>query len=579
MSYYYTDEVNTLILISLLKEHNIKKIIASPGTTNISFIASVQFDSYFEVYSVVDERAASFMACGLAEESGEPVVLTCTGATASRNYIPGLTEAYYRHLPVLAVTSTQHWGRISNYVAQVIDRTKQFPDMVKKSIQLPTVHCEEDKQNTITLVNDAILELVHGNAGPVHINLFTTYSTGFVTKELPKYRTIRRIIDKNFPSIPKGNIGIFVGAHVTFSREETLAIDKFCESNNAVVICDLISNYRGKYRFLATLANSQGKDLGTSNFDLIIFIGYIHGNYINFSGKEMWRVNKDGKIRDPYRNLTYVFEMNEIDFFKHYAKEENNNTILNRCNQVNNELLTKVPKLPFSNMWIAKETASLIPDNSVLHLSILNTLRVWNYFETKDSVLCYTNSGGYGIDGCVSSFLGSAITNKDKEHYMIVGDLSFFYDVNTMLNTIPLNVHIMLINNGIGTEFKNYNHRASYFGKDANPFMAAKGHNGFKNDLTVKKLCENLNIRYMCAANKKDYISNRDKWLSVGNKPILFEIFTTDRDESDALKLMNTIVLDTSIKAKLKRSKLGRITKKIIKTNFGIKIRGGVKWL
>ena len=135
MSHYYTDEINTLVLVSLLKEHNIRKIIASPGTTNISFVGSVQIDPYFEVYSAVDERSAGFMACGLAEESGEPVVLTCTGATASRNYIPGLTEAYYRHLPVLAVTSTQHTGRVGNYVAQVIDRSQQFSDMVKKTIQ------------------------------------------------------------------------------------------------------------------------------------------------------------------------------------------------------------------------------------------------------------------------------------------------------------------------------------------------------------------------------------------------------------------------------------------------------------
>ena len=163
--HYYSDEINTLILVSLLKEHGIKKIIASPGTTNISFVGSVQIDSYFEVYSAVDERSAAFMACGLAEESGEPVVLTCTGATASRNYIPGLTEAYYRHLPVLAVTSTQHTGRIGNYVAQVIDRSSLFNDMVKMSVELAIAHSEEDKQNVITRVNEILLELTHKQSG------------------------------------------------------------------------------------------------------------------------------------------------------------------------------------------------------------------------------------------------------------------------------------------------------------------------------------------------------------------------------------------------------------------------------
>ena len=565
MNHYYTDEINTLILISLLKAHGIKKVIASPGTTNISFVGSIQFDPYFEIYSAVDERAATFMACGLAEESNEPVVLTCTGATASRNYIPGLTEAYYRHLPVLAVTSTQHGGRIGNYVAQVIDRTEQFPDMVKKSYQIPTVHCEEDKQYTVTAINDAILELYHGEAGPVHINLFTTYSNNFATKELPDFRVIHRIINKDFPKIPKGNIGIFVGAHEKFTAEETAAIDRFCKTNNAVVICDQISNYRGQYRFLANFVNSQEKDLGTRNFDLIIYIGYVHGAYLNFTGKETWRVNRDGVVRDPYRNLTYVFEMEESDFFEHYIGENKNNTIMEVCNNTARKLREKIPELPFSNMWIAKETAQHIPENSVLHLSILNTLRIWNYFETPSSVLCYSNSGGYGIDGCVSSFIGSAIVNKNVEHFMVVGDLSFFYDLDTLFNEIPSNVHFMLINNGVGTEFKNYNHRAAYFGSDADKFMAAKGHNGFKNPDVVRKLCDNLNMRYLSSANKEEFTTYKDNWLAKSRAPVLMEVFTTDEDESNALKLMNSIERNTSVKSQIKRSAVGRIIKKIIR--------------
>lgn len=565
MNHYYTDEINTLILVSLLKKHNIKKIIASPGTTNISFVGSVQIDSYFEVYSAVDERSAAFMACGLSEESGESVVLTCTGATASRNYIPGLTEAYYRHLPILAITSTQHTGRVGNYVAQVIDRSEVFPDSIKKSIQLPTVYSEEDKQHTITVVNEAILELTHGAAGPVHINLTTTYSNNFVVKELPEYRVIKRITNKEFPDIPKEKIGIFIGAHRKFTEDETKEIDRFCEAYNAVVICDQVSNYRGKYRFLASLVNNQRNNFGTKVFDLIIYIGSVHGAYMNFVGKELWRVNPDGIIRDPYRNLTYVFEMEEIEFFRHYRSDKKNNTIFETCKNATENVLGRIPELPFSNMWIAKETAALIPDNSVLHLSILNTLRVWNYFETSKNVLCYTNSGGYGIDGCLSSFLGAAITHKEMEHYLIIGDLAFFYDVNAIYNELPSNIHIMLINNGVGTEFKNYNHRASYFGEEANSYMAAKGHNGFKSENTVKALCNNLGMKYLSAKNKKEYMNNRDLWINKKSGPILLEIFISDEEESNALKLMNNIAKDNSAIGRLKRSRLSRIARKILR--------------
>ena len=107
MEQYYTNERNVQIVIGLLKAHGIKRIVASPGSTNVTFVASVQQDPWFEIYSCVDERSAAYMACGIALETGEPCVLSCTGATASRNYFSALTEAYYRKLPILAITSTQ----------------------------------------------------------------------------------------------------------------------------------------------------------------------------------------------------------------------------------------------------------------------------------------------------------------------------------------------------------------------------------------------------------------------------------------------------------------------------------------
>ena len=62
MSFYKSAERNVQMLVYLLKEHGIRKVIASPGTTNINFVASVQFDDYFEVYSAVDERSGAYMA-------------------------------------------------------------------------------------------------------------------------------------------------------------------------------------------------------------------------------------------------------------------------------------------------------------------------------------------------------------------------------------------------------------------------------------------------------------------------------------------------------------------------------------
>lgn len=159
MDTFYTSEKSTQILIGLMKAHGVKKIVVSPGATNVCFVASVQQDPFFEIYSSVDERSAAYIACGLAEESGEAVALSCTGATASRNYISGLTEAYYRKLPILTITSTQRLGRIGHNVPQVIDRTTPLNDIVRKSVQIQIVKDKEDEWSCNTLINQAILEM------------------------------------------------------------------------------------------------------------------------------------------------------------------------------------------------------------------------------------------------------------------------------------------------------------------------------------------------------------------------------------------------------------------------------------
>lgn len=562
MNIGYTVEKNTQILISLLKSHGIRKVIVSPGTTNVSFVLSIQNDPFFEKFSAVDERAAAFMACGMAEETGEAVVLSCTGATASRNYIPGLTEAYYKKLPVLAVTSTQNTGKAGSYSAQFIDRSQQFADMVKLSIQSDSVFTKEAEEFEVNAINNAILELFRNEPGPVHINLATTFNNDFSVEELPHFRVVRRIDNRSdFPELTEKKIGVFIGAHGVFDSETTAAIDSFCASYNAIVICDQTSNYRGKYRVLASLINSQlFFSESTIQFDLIVYIGYVSGAYLNIRPRELWRVNPDGEFRDPMNKLTYVFEMTEREFFEHYAKKEGNNTaLLSRCKEERAYIESRIPELPFSNIWIAQHTANLIPQNSVLHFGILNSLRAWNYFETPETVSCFSNTGGFGIDGCLSSLVGAALVNPHKQYYCILGDLAFFYDVNVLFEAIPKNIHILIVNNGIGVEFKNYTHRCAVFGKDADSFVAAAGHNGYKSSDLVRNISKNLNVNYLSASSKDEFLSAVNQWIEPCDKATVFEVFVEENGDVSALRIIN--MLGINMKKRI-LNKVRRIFKK-----------------
>ena len=316
MTNYYTDEKNAQIVIALLKKNGIKKVVASPGTTNMALVASMQQDDYFEMFSSVDERSAAYIACGLSAESGEPVVLSCTGATASRNYLPGLTEAFYRKLPILAITSTQTISKVGQHIAQVIDRSSLPKDVVNYSVYLPLVKDEDDLWDCEIKANKAILELSRRGGGPVHINLATGYNTNYETKVLPTYRSIRRITEYDkFPELPDGKIAIFVGSHKRMNERLSNAIDNFCTTNNAVVFCDHTSNYYGKYRVLyALVAGQRLFDISESRPDLLIHIGEISGDYstLGIGGKEVWRVNEDGEVRDTFRKLKMYLKCQNI---------------------------------------------------------------------------------------------------------------------------------------------------------------------------------------------------------------------------------------------------------------------------
>lgn len=558
MSNHYSDEKNVLVLISLLKANNIRKVIASPGATNITFVASIQIDPYFQVFSAVDERSAAYMACGLAHESGEPVVISCTGATSSQNYTPGLIEAYYRKLPILAITSTQIVSKVGHLVAQVTDRSQLPNDTHKLSVQLPVVKDDDDWWECEVKVNQAILELKRGGGGPVHINLPTRFSQLYDTKTPPTCRVMNRFTTADKLPELKGKVAVFIGAHRRFSFEETEALDRFCACNNAVVFCDHTSSYKSKYRLLYSLAASQDQmDRTSDKPDITIHIGEVTGDYaaMGMVGKEVWRVSEDGEIRDTFRKLRYIFDMEEKTFFEHYTNVANapSDQYVQHCKSLLKEIQQDIPEIPFSNIWVAQQTAHMIPEGSVIHFGILNSLRSWNFFELPISVTSMSNVGGFGIDGALSSLLGASLATPDKLYFGIIGDLAFFYDMNAIGNRhVGKNLRIMVINNGKGTEFRQYNHMAAHFGDRADDFISAAGHYGKKSPTLIRNYAQDLGFKYICASSKDEYNDVYVEFLETDgvNQSIMFEVFTDSVEESRALEIIRNIKKDQKKSAK-----------------------------
>lgn len=569
----YTDARNAQLVIALLKEYGIRNIIASPGTTNVPFVYSVQNDSFFNIYSAIDERSAAYMACGLAAESGEPVVLSCTGATASRDYMPGLTEAFYRKLPVLALTSMHFTEDIGNLSTQILDRSVIPNDIARYHTSLEMIENERMAKDEELRINIALSELTRDGGGPVAVQLITDGNYTFSATSLPKVNRINRFLPEKiseWPELPdNAKIAVLLGVHRTFSATESEMLEHFVETHDAVVFSDISSGYHGKFAFGSALACIQLQNNPIRSAfepDLVIHVGEMTGDYNTMGfltglNCPVWRVSLDGEFRQHFARLENVFQCSIEFFFSHYASNKYvESGYRTKWENYDIQLRKRMPEFPFSNIWMAQQLHSMIPAGSIVHPAILSSLSSWDYFPLPKDVRSSANVGGFGIDGCTSALIGASLSSHEL-CFCITGDLAFFYDMNSLgYREIGPNLRILLINNGLGMTFKLSNHVGSQIGPSANIFIAAEGHNAAAKSVTgnqspARAWAESLGFKYLSASSKEEFNAVKDIFTSKDSEaPILFECFTHEEDERTARDLIDSIDSRTDSKTQLKKT-------------------------
>lgn len=554
---------NIEMITSLLKEHQINNLIISPGGTNIPLVKAVQNDKFFNCYSIVDERSAAYFAIGIYLQTGKPVVLICTSAQATRNYIPGLTEAFYKKVPILAITMEKHPRFKYQEYMQAPDQTSLPKDSVKKSIELPFIRDINDIYHSRRLINEAILELKNNEYGPVQ--LCVPWLDFKIAEIIPKDNIIKRFSVNEISKfdLKDKKILLIIGEHRPFDNEEKKAIDFFCENTNSVIYTNHLSNFSNDYSINGNLLLST---INESTFekikpDIIITIGGQTGDYplylrfskTEYSDIENWKISLDGNIVDTYDKLKYVFKGEIKDFFLNVKNAIINHTYYKLWKDEIDRLNTDV-SVPFSNVSIAKYLHNKLPKDSIIQFSILNSLRVWNLFDLNPNIECYSNVGAFGIDGGMSTLIGQSVIT-DKLSLMIIGDLAFYYDMNSLgIRHIKNNLRILIINNNGGIEFKLNGEN----NKETNKFIAAAGH--YKKS---KGWAEDCGFKYISARNMEEFKNISEEFLAESNKPIVLEAFISDLDESVAYRTLIDANKILTKKEKIKRN-LKASVKKII---------------
>lgn len=543
----YSNVKNVQLLVAMLKAKKVKNIVVSAGTSHDAIARSLECDDYFKTYNIVDERSAAFFALGLIQELNETVAIVCTAGTAAVNYLTGVTEASRRNLPLVVITADKNPYYYNQFEDQMVDQINLFKSVVKHTVSLPMIKDDKDRWYCERLLNETFLEINHHGTGPVHINIpieegmFAIGDT-FTTKELPKIKVIERLDvlsdlnkwEEKFRSLKNKKVLIVYGQDYNVTQSRVEKLEKIFRNYNCLISTEKLSNLHcegaiemSKVSRMMTVSGEFEQICPDVVISLAGSVAWDGKFALKSNNKkfENWLVSEFGMVQDFYRNLTNIFECSIDEFLEKMSNYEidEKNDYYNLCKNLDAKF--ELPNFEYSNLYVTQKLMNNIPKDSILNLANSSTIRLAQYFDNDPSIKIYCNRGIHGIDGCMSTFIGqSAVT--DKLSFLIIGDLTFFYDMNALWNRyVGKNVRIMLVNNSGAALF--------HFNQGLQKYPTLNENVAADHNATAKGWAESRGFKYLSSTNKEEFDKNLVEFVNPNSdKPIILEVFT--KKEEDA---------------------------------------------
>ncbi len=551
MKKMFSSKKNVVQTIALLKAFGINDVVMSPGSRNAPLLQGFAIDPFFRCHSVVDERSASFYAIGIIYKTKKPVVICCTSGTALLNYHPAVAEAYYQKLPLIVISADRSPAWIGQMDGQTVPQYGVFRSLVKKSVQLPEINNEEDNWHCNRLLNEALIACQMNCPGPVHINIpISEPLFDFSLEELPESRKINQVKAVNDISYEdltqlaeiwkkSGKRIIMIGQR---SIENTFDHLLKSNKNDFVLLDEHLSNsvlHDDIYNFDAILSGCDSDNIMKFAPELLItFGGHIVSKRIknllrNNPPEYHWHISTSDEIPDTYKCLTHYINSTPEIFFSKLEKH------IEECHETDSEYISMWQKessvvkspdfnLPFSDIVVTGKIMNSMPSDSVLFVANSSSVRNIQLYEKKKTLKVFCNRGTNGIEGTLSTAIGYS-TIHEGEVFLLVGDLSFFYDLNSLWNyKVPGNLHIILINNGGGGIF----HLLPGLEKaeSLEKYVSAS------HSKDARKWIEATDLDYLKAENIEELDSVLSEFFSKNrNNGVLLEIFTNKINNKKAV--------------------------------------------
>ncbi len=477
--------------VDVMVRRGFRHAVLCPGSRSAPLALAAMRHGGMRCYVVNDERSAGHVALGMAQASHEGAVVVTTSGTAVLNLAPAMAEAFHQEVPLLAWTADRPPHALETAENQTMVQEGVFHPNVKAGYGWEEGFFEDEKApKALRTLAHALHDAITTPRGSVHLNVpidepfYPAAEIETEKAQLPDPVRIRegaatlsrqQIYDYARRLMRARRVLVMVG-HRLPNYPFRKALKAFSYRFSFPVLVDPLSNhYRGPSVFLLNddfwrwIPPEMAAALRA---EVLITFGYrfLSRTVRQWLGQHPpaahWHVGLMPRPYHPFGTMTDHIKVHPLTFLRqlreimvedagdHQAYGEQWAAAYAGFEESRRQGIPPISEEARCFLRVL----DLLPERGILHLG--NSLPVRHLSHASPAVMeklagwdVFSNRGVSGIDGSLSSAVGNALAAQRKV-FAVIGDQSFFYDVNALWqDALPENLFVVVINNHGGRIF------------------------------------------------------------------------------------------------------------------------------
>lgn len=423
-------------LIGQLMAQGVTDVVLAPGSRSAPLALSVAAAAQAGTLRLqvrVDERAAGFLALGLAKASRRPVAVITTSGTAVANLAPAVAEADHSGVPLVVVSADRPGELVGFGANQTMEQTGLFTDFLRYQARISH---RAPLAATAAQTARAVLAATGVRTrrpGPVQLNV--ELGEPLVSGPVPAPTPGRRVNATGWspveptrlPGTPRtlvlcGDAPVEVGA----------AARELAEDAQLPLYAEPSSNARGGPNALATGRLLLASDLASRIERVLVFgrpnLSRPVGRLLARDDVEIVAVGTSPDFPDPGWQVAQVVDAVSVE-----TGEAQWLAAWQDADRARAAELAGLPGVGITGPQLAARVVASVGADQVLCLGNSNPIRDADLAPIRaEPVVTFANRGLSGIDGNLSTAVGIALATR-RGTTLLCGDLTFVHDLGGLV--------------------------------------------------------------------------------------------------------------------------------------------------